>query len=326
MSTYDKENQRQTVLHFWKQGTREAKEIHSLTNIPLRTIYYNLQKIDKYGDVKHRGGNGRHKKLTADASRTVGQYIRRDPLISAGSIAKKLTKTGINISRSTVSRHLTTNGYKNSLPLCTPMLTSSHKENRVAWAKCHINDNWNKIVFTDETAFQLFQNTIKRWHKGARPTRPIPKDRRKIFAWGGFCRKGKTSLFCFRQIMDGKFYVEILDKHIPEINKLLGKRWQFQQDNDPKHTSRIAKEFLRENVPSVLDWPSNSPDLNPIENLWGIVKREVEKRMPENFEELEKFMVEEWNAIPQSVIINLIDSMKRRCEEVIEKGGERISY
>jgi len=135
-------------------------------------------------------------------------------------------------------QHLTTNGYKNSLPLCTPMLTSSHKENRVAWAKCYINDNWNKIVFTDETAFQLFQNTIKRWHKGARPTRPIPKDRCKIFAWGGFCRKGRTSLFCFRQIMDGKFYVEILDKHIPEINKLLGKRWQFQQDNDPKHTSR----------------------------------------------------------------------------------------
>jgi len=51
----------------------------------------------------------------------------------------------------------------------------------------------------------------------------------------------------------------------------------------------------------------------------GNCQEEVEKRMPKNLEELEKFMVEEWNAIPQSVIINLIDSMKRRCEEVVRK-------
>ena len=47
-----------------------------------------------------------------------------------------------------------------------------------------------------------------------------------------------------------------------------------------------------------MDWPSNSPDLNPIETLWVIVKRETERRMPKNLNELERIMVEEWNAIP----------------------------
>jgi transposase len=76
----------------------------------------------------------------------------------------------------------------------------------------------------------------------------------------------------------------------------------------------------------VIDWPSNSPDLNPIENLWSIVKGNVEKRWPKNLGELERYMVEEWNKIPESILKNLVGSMKERCKLVIEKNGERIPY
>ena len=75
-----------------------------------------------------------------------------------------------------------------------------------------------------------------------------------------------------------------------------------------------------------MDWPSNSPDLNPIENLWCIVKNNVERRMPKNCEELKQFMEEEWQKIPVAFLINLVDSMKRRCELIIERNGERIPY
>ena len=76
----------------------------------------------------------------------------------------------------------------------------------------------------------------------------------------------------------------------------------------------------------MLDWPSNSPDINPIENLWSIVKHNVEKRFPRNIGELNQYMVEEWDKIPQSFLVNLINSMKIRCQLVIEKIGKRISY
>ena len=326
MTSSKQETQRQAILHFWRQGIRNAIEIQSLTKIPISTICRNLKKIQDTGDIKHKGGNGRIKKITTNASRAIGQYIRRQPSISAGSVADKLKDIGVDVSRSTVSRHLVNLGYQNALPLCTPMLTPAHKQKQVEWAQKHKDDDWKKTLFSDETSFQLFRNTIRHWYKNARPIRPIPKDRNKIFAWGGFCIKGTTSLFCFRRIMDGKFYTEILERHLPEVRNLFRGNWRLQQDNDPKHTSRIAKEFLDNNVPEVMDWPSNSPDLNPIENLWAIVKRNVELCRPSNLSELERFLEEEWGNIPNSLIINLVNSMPQRCREVIEKNGERISY
>ena len=126
--------------------------------------------------------------------------------------------------------------------------------------------------------------------------------------------------------MTGQLYIEIIREHLPEIKRMLRNNWRLQQDNDPKHTSRVAKEFLQENVPTVMDRPSNSPDLNPIENLWAIVKRNVELRQPQNIGDLESFMKEEWSKIPQDIIKNLVGSMKERCKLIIEKNGERIPY
>ena len=127
-------------------------------------------------------------------------------------------------------------GYRSALPLATPMLTSAHKQRRVEWAQ---NDNWKKTLFSDETSFQLFRNTIKHWYKNAKPIRPMPKNRSKIFTWGWFLCK---SLTCFQHIMDGKYYTEILEQHIPKIKSMFRGNWQLQQDNDPKHTSCIAQK------------------------------------------------------------------------------------
>ena len=93
-----------------------------------------------------------------------------------------------------------------------------------------------------------------------------------------------------------------------------------------KSTNFLETIGASSNFPEAMDWPSNSPDLNPIKNLWAIVKRNVEMQMPKNLSELEQHMVEEWDRIPNSVLINCIGSMRRRCEMVIENNGERINY
>lgn len=326
MKTNNNTAQAQTIQHLWNSGIKKAAEIHRRTNIPRSTIYFNLKKLRNTGSTVHKKRSGRPKKITSENAKALGQYIRRNPAISSRKLASKLSLKGVGVSYSTVLRHLANLGYDKKRPIATPMLTRSHKEKRIEWAQNHINDDWNRTVFSDETSFWLFSNTVEYWYRGQRPVRRIPKDRTRINAWGGFCSRGKTSLHCFRENMTGQFYVEIIREHIPEIKRMLRSNWRLQQDNDPKHTSRVAKEFLQENVPMVMDWPSNSPDLNPIENLWAIVKRNVQMRQPQNIGDLERFMKEEWSNIPQDIIKNLVRSMKERCKLIIENNGERIPY
>ncbi|KAI3374458.1 hypothetical protein L3Q82_006276 [Scortum barcoo] len=85
-------------------------------------------------------------------------------------------------------------------------------------------------------------------------------------------------------------YRDILDENLLQsaLDLRLGRWFIFQQDNDPKHTAKITKEWLQDNSVNVLEWPSQSPDLNPTEHLWRDLKMAVHRRFPSNLMELEK--------------------------------------
>ncbi len=106
----------------------------------------------------------------------------------------------------------------------------------------------------------------------------------------------------------------------------MGRGWVFQHDNDPKHTARITEEWLCKKQIKVLVWPSQSPDLNPIENLWRELKLRVSQRQPRNLTDLEKICVEEWAKIPPAVCANLVKNYRKRLTSVIANKGYCTKY
>ncbi len=114
---------------------------------------------------------------------------------------------------------------------------------------------------------------------------------------------------------------------LPSADKLYGDAdFIFQQDLAPAHTAKGTKSWFNDHGVTVLDWPANSPDLNPIENLWGIVKRKMRDTRPNNADELKATVKETWASIPPQQCHKLITSMPRRIEAVIKAKGAPTKY
>ncbi len=114
---------------------------------------------------------------------------------------------------------------------------------------------------------------------------------------------------------------------IPSADKLFKDAdFIFQQNLAPAHTAKRSKSWLNDHDVGVLDWPANSPDLNPIENPWGIVKRKMRNKRPKNADELKATVKETWASILPQQCHKLITSMPCLIEAVIKPKGAPTKY
>lgn len=143
-----------------------------------------------------------------------------------------------------------------------------------------------------------------------------------LLVWGTFSWYGVGPIVKIEGKMDKFQYLSILKNYMePFAFENMPTTWTFMQDNHPKHSSKVVKDwFLKENT-KVLDWPAQSPELNPIENLWNVVKNEISQRNFKNAEELWMGIQDAWYAIPIDRCQRLVESMPRRCQAVINNNG-----
>ncbi|KAK3545540.1 hypothetical protein QTP70_008077 [Hemibagrus guttatus] len=281
---------------------------------------------------------GRKRCTTNRENRSLMRTVKQNPFKNLSELHKEWTEAGVKASRSTTHRRVKEFGYSCRIPLVKPLLNHRQRQTRLTWAKEKKNwtvAQWSKVLFSDESKFCIsFGNQGPRvWRKGGEAHSPSclkssVKFPQSVMIWGAMSSAGVGPLCFLKTKVTAPVYQEILEHFmLPSADQLFEDAdFIFQQDLAPAHTAKSTKSWLNDHGVGVLDWPANSPDLNPIENLWGIVKRKMRNKSPKNADELKATVKETWASIPPQQCHKLITSMPRPIEAVIKAKGAPTKY
>ena len=244
---------------------------------------------------------------------------------------------GINASDKTMTKYLHLAGLSYSDRTRMLYLSKKQAENRQKWCRDHKTcelEFWRKVVWTDETMIVLpsGKNNKKAWidsnSKRRMPNLKVEDKQStpKVMFWGCFSVDGPGPLLAVDEVLDAKGYVELLREHVLPYIRILGGPVIFQQDNAPIHKARIAMEFFRENGIELLEWPPNSPDLSPIENLWSLLKHRLSETspIPANKADLKTTVLAIWNSLQPNECSNLALHLPQRIKKCLANKGGRI--
>lgn len=218
-----------------------------------------------------------------------------------------------------------------------PALLPRHKLARHNWARKHLSRGasfWKRTIFSDEKRWSLDgpDGLGYYWKDNTRGGRWLPQRQRgggSIMVWAGFCAYGKLSLEFVSGFVNAESYQDILERRLlPFLEDGGVQNAIFQQDNAPSHTAVSTKEWFNSHKIGVLDWPARSADMNPIENVWGALSREVYRdgRQFDDLEELKEAIFYAWENIDMKYLKKLSAGMPKRLIECIEKKGAVTSY
>jgi transposase len=332
--------QRENVISLLLSG-HSTRQVESKTGLGKSTIARINKELE---GAKENCKAGRPSKLSARDRRTISQQITTGQLDNAVQVTQYINNIIPQpVCPQTVRNALKQDNFRAVVKAKKPLLKKVHRQNRLKFAQYHSNwtvEDWKRVLWSDETKINRIgsDGCTYVWKKKGEPlsdrtTTPTVKHGggNNLMVWGCMSWNGVGVLTEVQGIMDSDQYVEILGGGVVESMESLEMDRNtaiFQQDNDPKHTSKKADKWFEDNDIHVMVWPAQSPDLNPIEHLWDHLKRQLNKypKPPAGCHELWERVVEEWNKIPPEICQGLIESMPRRIEAVLKAKGGHTKY
>ncbi|GFV66210.1 transposable element Tcb2 transposase [Trichonephila clavipes] len=216
-----------------------------------------------------------------------------------------------------------------------------HRTARLQWCCEHHNwteQDWACVLFSDEGRFSLSSDCRRQliWRENGTAYRPEniqEKDRYptcSIMMCAGIVINGHTRLHVVANgTMTGQRYIdEVLLPYVRLFRGAVGDKFVFMDDNATCYRTLAVQDCLDSEGIQRLVWPARSPDLNPIENVWDALGRQISGRNypPTNKNTLIRALTEEWDQLPQQLLDNVVQSMVRRVECCMTLHGGHIPY
>lgn len=308
-------------------------------NLPRSTVGDAITRFRKTGSNQDRKRSGRPRVTSKAEDHSLIIMSKMNRKLTAPEIQMRFNGShDKQISVSTVKDRLRKAGLYGRVSTKKPLLRRGNKKKRLEWAQAHRHwtvDDWKQVLWSDESKFEMFgqkrriyvrRNPSEKMHPDT-ITPTIKQAGSSVMVWGCFSYAGVGDLYRIKGTLDKNGYHSILKTHaIPSGKRLIGRGFVFQHDNDPKHTSKLCANYLKDKENrgelKIMTWAPQSPDLNQIEFLWDELDRRIRKLNPTSSDDLWEALQTSWNEIPNSVLEKLIKRMPLLVKKVLSvKGG-----
>jgi transposase len=322
------------------QTSASTREISAQTGVSKSKIA--SLKQEAFPDKENHPA-GCPKKLSTTDEHAVIQQISTGKAKNSAEVARNINPLLSHpVSTQTIRNTLHKANIESSKKQKKPRLTSAQKQAHLEFAQKHLEwtvDDWKRIIWSDETKINRYGSDGQQyvWRRKGEPLRErdiqetVKFGGGNIMVWGCMGWEGVGNLVEVEGRMNGEQYVDILDNNLLESMEKLHVDPEiaiFQQDNDPKHTSKVATKWFNDLGINCMGWPAQSPDLNPIEHLWTILKHKLNEydTPPSGVWELWDRAAEKWEEITEEDCQKLIRSMPRRLRAVVKANGGHTKY
>lgn len=290
--------------------------------------------VNRYKAVKNVDDfeeRGKTRKTSKKEDKIILKTFESNPNLTLRQAQKIIAKKNIKVGLMTIKRRLQENQVTYRSTLQKPLLSEKHMKNRLKWARENIDKNWSSVIFTDESSFWAWSPKKRAWCVESTPViQRTVKHPVKINVWGCFCSLGFGCLYLFTETLDAHLMLKIYQKALLKSAKIWfgedNSSWILQEDNDPKHRSRMCTDWKVRNRIETLKWPSQSPDINPIENVWSVIKNNLRGKQIHTLKQLSYQIKRIWRSLPVQYAEKLVQSMPRRCEAICQSEGDFILY